>query len=124
MVSYSSVSEVFARMQDVTEFCDAPLRSVDQRGIFGNTPLKVAAIWGDIGAACLLIDAGADVNAKNENGYTALHWAAESDDRRMARLLIERGTSPRQKNDEGLTPLDLALASGHDALAALLRSAE
>ena len=124
MVSYSSVSDVFALMQHVVEYCDAPLRDVNQRGIFGNTPLKVAAIWGDIDAACLLIDAGADVNAKNGDGYTALHWAAESDDRGMARLLIERGASLRQKNDEGLTPLDLALSSGHDAVAEFLRSAE
>ena len=117
---YSDVSDVLARMQDVVEFADAPLCGVNQRGIFGNTPLKVAAIWGDVDAARLLLDAGADVNAKNEDGYTALHWAAECDDRRLAQFLIERGASRRVRNDEGLTPHELALASGHQALASLL----
>ena len=120
MGSYSGVSDVLARMQHVVEFSDAPLRGVDQRGIFGNTPLKVAAGWGDLEAVGLLLDAGADVNARNEDGDTALHWAAANDDHAVAILLVERGASLVERNDDGMTPVEIARSRGNAALVALL----
>ena len=112
MGSYSGVADVLTRMEDVIEFCNAPLRDVNQKGIGGSTPLYIAAIWGDLEAARLLIEAGADVNARNEDGETALHWAASEGDRALAQLLIDRGASLDERDDEGQTPLELALLMG------------
>lgn len=120
MGTYSGVSEVLARMKDIVEFHGSPPLDVHHRGLFGNTPLKVAAVWGDLDAALLLIEAGADVNAKNEDGYTALHWAAENDDHALAAALVERGASLIQRNTEGQTPGELAKLWGHAAMAAAL----
>ena len=120
MGSYGGAPDVLARIQEVVEFADAPLLNVNQRGMFGNTPLKVACVWGDIDAASFLLDAGADVNAKNEDGYTALHWAASLGNQRLASLLIERGAGRESTNDEGLTPRELARFRGDEAMALLL----
>jgi ankyrin repeat protein len=49
---------------------------VDERGSFQNTPLLCACAEGYADIAMLLMDAKADVFAKNEQGATAIHFAA------------------------------------------------
>lgn len=120
MGQYYGVSDLLARMQHVVEFSEAPLRDVNQRGLFGNTPLKVAIVWGDIEAVGLLLDAGADLDAKNEDGYTALHWTVLFDRHQIAELLIARGASREVRNDDELTPLEMAVEKGDQAMASLL----
>src|SRR5450755_3085496 len=63
---YANVDELLSRIQGVVEFLDTKLTDVNQKGMFGNTPLKVAVVWGDLDAVRMLIDAGADVNAKTK----------------------------------------------------------
>jgi ankyrin repeat protein len=58
---------------------------------YGLTPLHVAASKGDTAAAEMLIDKGADVNAKDVIGSTPLTLATFNDHTDMAKLLIERG---------------------------------
>ena len=53
--------------------------------------LSVAAMKGDGARVSELIAAGADVNEKQGDGSTALHWAAHQEDLEMARLLLEAG---------------------------------
>jgi ankyrin repeat protein len=80
---------------------------VDLRDDRGATPLMHAAAIGSIDAMRLLLDAGADVNAKNAFDATALIWAAG--DRDKSRLLIERGADVHVRSKLRKTPL-LALA--------------
>jgi ankyrin repeat protein len=112
---------LLSAIQNVTEFAGVELVDVNQRGLFGNTPLKVTVIWNDIEAARLLLDAGADVNARLEDGYTALHHAAAGGRHAMAALLCQRGASLDARNDDGKTPLDLARLLRHEAIVQLLR---
>src|SRR4030095_6390361 len=61
-----------------------------------------------------LLDLGADVNAVDKNGETALHGAAYQSRTKLVPLLDERGADIRvwnQKNKFGWTPL--AIAQGH-----------
>ncbi len=51
-----------------------------------------------------LIDAGANVMAKNKYGETPLHFCNNAD---VAKLLIEEGADVNAKNKYGWTPLDL-----------------
>jgi ankyrin repeat protein len=66
----------------------------------------------DIAVARALLAQGADVNAPQGDGATALHWAAHWDDLDTAELLIRAGASANAANDIGVTPLMLACANG------------
>jgi hypothetical protein len=67
----------------------------------------------------LLVDKGADVNAKDEEEKTPLHHAAwyQPD---MAELLLDNGTDVNAKDKQGLTALHSAILSGHKDVAELL----
>jgi ankyrin repeat protein len=90
------------------------------RGTGGSTPLMYAALYGDAGMVRRLLDRGADPNARNDAGATALLWAV--DDARTTRLLLERGADPNVRSDDGPTPLLLAANrfGARDVIAALL----
>jgi ankyrin repeat protein len=62
-----------------------------------------------IDAITLCVNRGADVNAVNDTGQTALHLAVEQSDA-VIRLLVARGARLDMKDRQGRTPLDLALA--------------
>ena len=49
---------------------------------------------------------GADVNAKANDGWTPLHWAAWKSHKEIAELLLANGADVNAKNDVGDTPLD------------------
>jgi hydrogenase maturation factor HypE len=67
-----------------------------------------AAAFGNRDTLKLLIDAGADVRARNDMGATALLWAAADPER--ARLLIEHGADVTAVSKQGRTPLMAAAA--------------
>ena len=74
----------------------------------GMKALIVAACGGYIKIIKLLLDAGADVNAKDNFGWTALHCVREVD---IAKLLIKAGADINAKNNFGVTPLGTVKSS-------------
>jgi len=60
-------------------------------------------------AIAKLLDAGADINALNDNGQTPLHIATFWDNADAVRLLLERGADKTIKNKSGRTAADLAI---------------
>jgi ankyrin repeat protein/mono/diheme cytochrome c family protein len=77
----------------------------------GSTALHHAAGFGPIENLQLLVDKGADVNAKNRRGSTPLHWAIH--DEAKVRLLLSKGANVNAKQAIGRTPLYLAAMLGN-----------
>lgn len=76
---------------------------VNERDISDSTPIfKVEE--GDIAKA--LIDAGAEIHATDEDGFTPLHNARRSES--VVRVLIEAGADVKARNKDGFTPLFFA----------------
>jgi len=67
----------------------------------------VAALFGRTEAATLLLQKGAKLDARNNDGATALHVAAFFCQPDTAQLLLDKGASVTAKNNSGATPLDL-----------------
>ena len=72
---------------------------------YGWTVLRSAAYNGHTETAKMLIEAGADVNAKNSSEQTALHLAALRGHTEIAKMLIEAGADLNAKDNNGWTVL-------------------
>jgi|WetSurMetagenome_2_1015567.scaffolds.fasta_scaffold19876_3 uncharacterized protein len=68
----------------------------------------------------LLLEAGADVDCYQKDGYTPLHAAAGNGQLEMVQLLLCFGAKKDVHLTDGRTPLDLASEKGFDEVAALL----
>jgi len=94
----------------------AGVNTRDQRG---GTPLMYAAAYGSLDAMRAIITAGADANAANDFGATALMWGITDPDK--VRLLVASGSDVRARSKMGRTPLYLAAANdGSSATVRLL----
>jgi ankyrin repeat protein len=82
----------------------------------GDLPLVDAVRNGDADAVRALLQKGANVNATEGDGATALHWAAHRDDLVVADLLIRGGARVNAANDLGATPLWAASLNGNTAI--------
>jgi ankyrin repeat protein len=93
--------------------------------VSARNAMKVAAIHaasaaGSLPIARLLIEAGADVNAVQQAGFTPLHAAAMAGRVDLAKLFLERGADPSAKADDGRTALAMAQEGKHQAVIDLL----
>jgi ankyrin repeat protein len=86
---------------------------VNHKGPAGWTPAMYAALYGDADALSVLLDKGADPNAKNDAGGTALMYAVDS--LANTRLLLEHGADPNARSGEGRTALLIAAARAGSA---------
>ncbi|KAF7207320.1 transcript variant X16 [Nothobranchius furzeri] len=86
----------------------------------GFTPLHIAAHYGNVNVATLLLNRGAAVDFTARNGITPLHVAAKRGNTNMVRLLLDRGSQIDAKTRDGLTPLHCAARSGHETAVELL----
>ena len=99
---------------------------IDTRGRFKTQPDQIASID-------LLVKAGADINAHDNRGQTALHGAALFGYDDVIKDLVAHNADVNAKDQKGMTPLDSAMgrAGGHgrggvsievhDATAALIK---
>ncbi len=78
-----------------------------------DSPVADAAMRGDVAAVRALIAEGADVNAAQGDGMTALHWAASNRDPGLARALLEADANVAAGTRIGhYTPLHVAAQAG------------
>jgi ankyrin repeat protein len=70
-----------------------------------------------------LLERGADLEAKNEEGWTPLHLASYKDNIETTKLLIDAGADVEAKDNHGMTPLHWATNWNHIEIAKLLLDA-
>ena len=78
------------------------------RGPAGETPLMMAALYGDAALVKTLLDKGANPNVASDAGATPLMRAVDDFDK--TRLLVEHGASVTARSDNHRTPLLIASA--------------
>jgi ankyrin repeat protein len=81
-----------------------------------SSPLVDAVRQQDKALVRALLGTRVDVNARQGDGATALHWAVYLDDREVVELLLRAGADVNAANDLAITPLYLASASGNAAI--------
>jgi ankyrin repeat protein len=91
------------------------------RDVYGWTPLMRAVYEARSRVVQALMEhPNVDLNAKNDQGATALHLAAVKGNEDLARVLLLGGANPLIEDRSGRTPAMTALAAGHDQVAELL----
>lgn len=121
---YTALSHaVEAMYEDVVDaLMNRPNLDTNSQGLNGR-PVLLAYVWRDDKARVeKLLAHGANVNAQDADGDTALHGAARSGNVEIARILLDKGANLNAKNNQGGTPLMWAAVYGHEDAAQLLLS--
>lgn len=92
-------------------------KAADQSGMTG---LMVAVDAGKNDVAKLLVAKGADVNAKDNSGATALFHAVSDLD--LAKLLVSKGADVKARSNDRRTPLHQTASFGAESVASFLIS--
>jgi uncharacterized protein len=89
---------------------------------------KVTALHGavarrDVEIARMLLEAGADPNARQERGFVPLHDAAANGNAVLVEVLLKHGARTDAMADDGKTPCDMAADRGHKEIVEKLKTA-
>jgi len=99
-------------------------RGADVRAVSKNPtaiqPIHAATAGNNLIIVRLLLDAEADPNAAQQNGFRPLHAAAQNENAPMVRLLLEYGADPSLADAREQTPRQLAEEIGDSEIIALL----
>ncbi len=110
--------------EDLPEFCELRLVDINQRGNFGNCPIHVASVRGNVLELQALLEEGADIDALGELGNTALHEAVGQGHAAIVKMLLAAGASTSGKNKLGITPKEIAEMKGNREVLELLKTSE
>jgi ankyrin repeat protein len=103
-----TLNDVFKRCEQTGSWYGEEIASVHQRNFMSDTVLHTVCSWGDLNATKLVLAAGADVNAKGDQGATPLFNAVIGESAEVVKLLLSAGGDPSLKNDYGRLVADYA----------------
>lgn len=94
---------------------------INTKGYYGRTALIIAALNGRKEAVEILVGKGSTIDAKDDNGYTALHEAVKDNNIEIATFLINAGASLNaQEFRDNFTPLMYATRANDKEIVKLL----
>jgi len=73
-----------------------------------NSMLLSSAKVGNLDYVKLAIAQGADINTRDENGGTPLHWAVYYNHKDIVEFLLMQGANPFAVDNQGVNPIDVA----------------
>lgn len=107
-----TVRLLLARGADVNQVARNPMRV---------QPLHAAVGGRSLEAVRLMVEAGAAVNAAQQEGWTPLHAAVHQKNADLTRYLLAHGADPKQTNDTGKSAIGLAAEEGSVEILKLLK---
>jgi ankyrin repeat protein len=112
----------FFAAPDTAQLCIASGADVNRasNNHFHVAPIHSAAAADNMRIVQMLLDAGADANLVQHDGFRALHTAAQHGNRAMCALLLAYGADRYAQTSQGLTALDIAAAHQHTQLRNIL----
>src|SRR5262249_50707207 len=85
-----------------------------------DSPLADAAESKNFKAVAQLIEKKANVNSAQNDGMTALHWAAYHENAEAVKELLAAGADANAANRYGFTPLSIACTNGSEKIVGVL----
>jgi ankyrin repeat protein len=86
-----------------------------------GTPLMAAAFKGNIEVCKVLLDSGADPNASDLSGTTALHYAVRFTNKKIIKLLVENNADIYLTDGKGYSPIEYAVQDKDEEIIKLLK---
>jgi hypothetical protein len=117
----AAVSGNFEVVRKLIEYDPACIEARDE---YGQTPLLLVSYGRnskDDSVFRILLEHGADINAKRQDGQTPLHEASHNGALEVVRLLLEHGADVEAKGYDCKTALQFAAEKGHDKVVEFLR---
>lgn len=126
---HNPLSENGRLLQAITEGDNREVERLLQAGVNADAPtgwelpLHLAAHSGNLPIVELLLDAGAQINARDHYGFTPLHHAvlAPTNAVQLVELLLAQGADGHARNFQGDTPYCLAMQDQNLEVAGVLR---
>jgi ankyrin repeat protein len=87
-----------------------------------NTALHAAAAGKHAAIVKLLLERGANVNARQVGGWTPLHSAANNGDVETAKILVDAGADVSARADNQQRPIDMAMTQAKGEMVAFLEA--
>lgn len=122
----SLIDAILLGQDDLANTLSCETDYLSERNDLGQTPLIVSCIYGKIDLLPNMINFGADLNAQDDQGWTALHHACDppafcpSAGMGSAQVLLRFGARTDIATLSGQTPLGVALAGSFITHADLL----
>jgi len=107
-----TVALLLARGADIAQVARNPMRVQPLHAAVGSRSLQVVE---------LIANAGAPIDAKQQEGFTPLHAAVHQGNLEMTRVLLAHGADPKLQNDGGKSAIGLAAEANHAAILKLLK---
>lgn len=106
-VNNMSNEEVMNKYRNLEHFRDCDIKSFEDAGVDGDTPLHFAAYVGDIDAVKVMVPLVGSLNSGGGIGNTPLHYAVLGGNAEIVVFLLSSGADIFIENDYGDVALDM-----------------